>query len=340
MNRSERHRLSTCHRLITVVATALLGWTLLTTPLALAGDREVAAVSPRPTVSVSVLQFGTAHWALDHLKRQHLDQANGFNLDVHLVANLSASHLAVSSGSVDGAVADLLWAQARYEAGAPYVYLPFSSQIGDIVVPSDSPVQRVSDLVGRRIGVAGGPDSKGWVLLSRVAARQGIDLASAAEVQYAAPPLLSQALRRGQLDVLVTYWHFAARLRASGEARSVFRMADLLDELGLSHDLPVLGYVFHKAWAEAHPAVLQGFARALNQANQALAARGDDWDALRPLMRDPDEATFRALRDGLIDGFPAPLDRARIDDLRRLLTLAGTDPARRMPEDLFVRLQP
>lgn len=318
-----------------------MSWAWLPAQAVLAGDQSAAGqAEARPTVSVSVLQFGTAHWALAHLKRQHLDRANGFNLDVHLVANLSASHLAVSSGTVDGAVADLLWAQARYESGDSYVYLPFSSQIGDIVVPPDSPVHSVSDLVGRRIGVAGGPDSKGWVLLNRVAAKQGIDLAAAAEVQYAAPPLLNQALKRGQLDVLVTYWHFAARLRARGDARSAFRMADLLDDLGLSRDLPVLGYVFHKGWADAHPGALLGFARALNQANQALSAGGAEWDALRPLMRDPDDATFRALRDGLIDGFPAPLDTARIDDLRRLLTLAGTDPARRMPGDLFVRLQP
>lgn len=337
MNRFQRYISSACHDFVW----ALLTLALLGTPPALADVRpNNPDAAEQPTVSVSVLQFGTAHWALDHLKRQGIDHANGFDLDVHLVANLPASHLAVSSGNVDGAVADLLWAQARYEAGDPYVYLPFSSQIGEIVVPLDSPVRSVSDLPGRRIGVAGGPDSKGWVLLKRVAANQGIDLDSVAEVQYAAPPLLSQALKRGQLDVLVTYWHFAARLRASGDARSAFGMADLLDDLGLSHDLPVLGYVFHKSWADAHPGALAAFARALNQGNQSLAANDASWDALRPLMQSPDEATFRVLRAGLIAGFPGPLNQARIDDLRRLLTLAGTAPQRRMPEDLFVRLQP
>lgn len=41
------------------------------------------------------------------------------------------------------------------------------------------------------------------------------------------PPLLSQTLRRGQVDVIVTYWHFAARLRGEGGWRSAFSMADL-----------------------------------------------------------------------------------------------------------------
>ena len=41
-------------------------------------------------------------------------------------------------GSVDGAVSDLPWAQARHEAGSSYRYLPFSSQLGEVLVPAGS----------------------------------------------------------------------------------------------------------------------------------------------------------------------------------------------------------
>ncbi|WP_413470162.1 ABC transporter substrate-binding protein [Pseudomonas sp.] len=327
--------------------TALHGVTAALALLVLFGCATATAAEPAedagsrlPVLTLSVLQFGTAHWGLEHLQRRQLDRAHGFELKVRLVADLPASRLAVSSGSVDGAVADLLWAQARYAAGTPFVYLPFSSQIGEIVVASDSAIDQVADLAGKRIGVAGGPDSLGWLLVQQAARQQGIDLGHAADVQYAAPPLLNQALRRGQVDALVTYWHFAARLRAEGDSRSAFALDDLLQALGLHPDLPVLGYVFPQAWAGQHPELLGKFDRALRQSNSELAATPAHWDAIRPLMRAEDDAVFAALRDGFVAGIAEPLDAERVSDLRRLLTLSGTDPAQLLPEALFFRAGP
>ncbi|TFH86311.1 ABC transporter substrate-binding protein [Billgrantia azerbaijanica] len=290
-----------------------------------------------PLVKLSVLQFGTAHWELEHIQREGLDRQAGFELEVRLVPHLPASRIAVSSGDVHGAVADLLWVQARYAQGEPYLYLPFSSQIGDILVAEDAPFASLGDLRGKRIGVAGGPDSKGWILLRKVAAEQGLDLEREADVQYAAPPLLNEAMRRGRIDVLVTYWHFAAKLKAAGVARTALQMADLLDALALDRDLPVLGYVFHEAWAREHRDVLARFAAALAEAKRQLAAEPSRWEAIRPLMRAKSEADFAALRQGFVAGMPAPLDDRRIADLQRLLVLTGAKVDEVLPERLFYR---
>ncbi|WP_223807848.1 ABC transporter substrate-binding protein [Marinobacter sp. R17] len=304
-------------------ALMLAGWLLSTT------------LAAQPALRVSVLQFGTAHWELVAMQEAGLDRANGFELQVQPVANLAGSHLAVTSGSADSAVADLVWVQAQHERGMDYRYLPFSASIGDIVVPADSSVQSVADLAGLRLGVAGGPDSKGWMLLKTVATRQGLDLPRSARIQYAAPPLLSEALRRGQLDAIVTYWHFAARLRAEGRFRSAFAMRDLLTALELDPDLPVLGYVFRDDWADAHAEILAGFATALEQTQRRLSTEPDAWQALRPMMQVTDEATFALLRDGFLSGAPSPLTASRVDDLQRLLTLLGTGEAALMPARLF-----
>lgn len=311
-----------------LVCLALLG--LVALP-ALAEDEGGAL----PVLTLSVLQFGTPHWELDHLKRHGLDKANGFDLRVRLVADLPASRLALSSGSVDGAVSDLLWAQQRYEAGTAYRYLPFSAQIGEVLVGADSDIHTLADLRGKRIGVAGGPDGLGWLLLQRAAAAQGIELAREASVQYAAPPLLGQALRRGQLDALLTFWHFSARMRGEGGVRSAFRLADLAHSLDLDPDLPILGYLFADAWAREHPDLLQGFARALRQSKRQLAAEPAQWQAIRPLMRADSDAVFAALRDSFIEGIPQPLDQARIEALQRLLVLSGAERAAVMPAALF-----
>lgn len=293
-----------------------------------------------PTLSVSVLQFGTAHWELDHILHRGLDRKNGYQLDLTLVANLPASRLAVASGSVNGAVADLLWAQARFEDGVPYLYVPFSSQIGDIVVADDSDIGAVADLAGKRVGVAGGPDSKGWILLQKVAEQQGIDLAGSAKVQFAAPPLLSQALRRAQVDVIITYWHFAARLRGEGGWRSAFRMSDLLAAVNLDRNLPVLGYVFPADWAEDHRALMDRFAASLQQAKSELSDSDRPWQRLRPLMGNPEDGVFQSLREGFVAGTPLPLTDQRVADLHRLLALTGASPDHRMPANLFYRSQP
>ncbi|NMT62321.1 ABC transporter substrate-binding protein [Marinobacter orientalis] len=305
-----------------------------------ASDASDKSPAPLPALSISVLQFGTAHWELDHILHRGLDRHNGYRLELKLVANLPASRLAVTSGSVNGAVADLLWAQSRFQAGTPYLYVPFSSQIGDIVVPEGSGIRSVADLAGTRIGVAGGPDSKGWILLRKVAGQQGISLDDAAEVQFAAPPLLSQALKRRKVDAIVTYWHFAARLRGEGGWRSAFGMADLLTAMDLDRNLPVLGYVFPAGWAEDHRPLMDRFAASLNQAKVELAEDDSHWQRLRPLMGKPDEGIFQALKDGFIAGTPAPLTDQRIADLHRLLALTGADSDNLMPARLLYRRQP
>jgi len=297
-----------------------------------------------PKLSVSVLQFGTAHWELDHIVHRQLDRKHGYRLALRMVANLPASHLAVVSGSANAAVADLLWAQSRYQAGSPYLYLPFSSQIGDIVVPESSGVRNLADLQGLRIGVAGGPDSKGWLLLQKVASQQGIDLAGSTEVQFAAPPLLSQGLKRGQMDAIVTYWHFAAQLKGEGAGesgwRSAFGMTDLLIAMNLDPDLPVLGYVFPEQWANEHKELIDRFAGSVAEAKAELAARSLAWERLRPLLQNPEAGVFDALRDGFIAGSPEPLTDDRVANLRELLVLTGADADSLMPARLFYRPQP
>ncbi|RCV91637.1 ABC transporter substrate-binding protein [Billgrantia montanilacus] len=290
-----------------------------------------------PTLRLSVLQFGTAHWELDHLERRGLDHAAGFNLEVRLVANLPASRIAVSSGDVNGAVVDLTWAQARHAAGQSYRYLPYSSQMGDVLAAPGVAIDALGDLRGKRIGVAGGPDSKSWVLLTRAAQAEGVALEREAQVQFGAPPLLSQALRRGQLDVLVTFWHFAAELTAAGEAEVALPMASLLTRLDIPTGLPILGYVFHDEWARDHAALVARFAEAVAQAKRELRDEAGHWAALRPLMRASDDAHFEALRQGYVQGIPEPLDAQRIRALQRLLVLTGVEPGEEMPASLFVQ---
>src|SRR5690554_2081478 len=288
-----------------------------------------------PVLKLSVLQYGTAHWELDHIQREGLDRQAGFALDVRLVANLPASRIAVSSGDVHGAVVDLTWTQASFAAGERFLYVPYSSQIGNVLAAPQTPIDRLDDLKGKRIGVAGGPDSKGWIILNEAARQRGIDLSQEASIQYAAPPLLNQALLRGQLDVLVTFWNFAAELTASGSAYTAVDMQVLMQELGLAPQLPILGYVFRETWAKDNAALLERFVGAITTAKDQLASEPQHWEALRPLMRFRDEAHFDALRQGFIEGIPKPLSHDSVRQLQQLLILTGVEAGSVMSDTLF-----
>src|SRR5690554_2551223 len=288
-----------------------------------------------PVLKLSVLQYGTAHWELDHIQRTGLDRQAGFALDVRLVANLPASRIAASRGDVQGPVADPTWTQASFAAGERFRYVPYSSQIGNVLATPEIGIDSLEDLRGKHIGVAGGPNSKGWIILNKAAQQRGIDLAQEASVQYAAPPLLNQALLRGQMDVLVTFWNFAAELTAEGSAYTAVDMQALMQELGLEPQLPILGYAFRESWAQGNEELLERFVTAITSAKEQLASESQHWEALRPLMRTRDEAHFDALRQGFIEGVPEPLNPSRVRQLQQLLILTGVEADSVMSDTLF-----
>jgi len=286
----------------------------------------VYAETALPQVRVAVLQSGTVNWELQYILDQKLDQAHGFKLEMLKVASLPAAKLALTSGGADMVVSDWLWAGKRNNAGETLRFIPFSSQIGSVLIPADSPIKTLQDLRGKKIGVAGGPMNKSWVLLQAAAQAQGLDLRKDATVQFAAPPLLSQALKRGQVDVLATFWHFGARLEAEGFVPLV-SMQQLMHELGMKSNLPILGYLFHADLAQKSPQSVAGFAAAVTEAKQRLATDDNGWAALRPLMNAENDEIFTALKSKYLEGTPQALtDQQREDAKKFFILIDSLDP--------------
>lgn len=276
-----------------------------------------------PVIRLGVLHSGTVSWELTTLQREALDRSNGFQLEVTPYANMSASRLALTGGMVDAIVSDWLWAGQRQAQGQSLWFLPYSTSIGRILVAADSTYGWPQDLRGKRIGVAGGPLSKAWVLLYSAARRDGIDLLKEAEVKFAAPPILNNELENGRLDLLVTFWHFGARLEAKGYKRFL-ELEQLTQRLGLTDQVPMLGYLFEQTWVQQNPELAQAFSRAVAQTKQRLASQPELWERLRPMMQADDQPTFEALRDGYLTGIPAPLSAAQIESAQRFYTLIDT----------------
>ncbi|WP_210397540.1 ABC transporter substrate-binding protein [Motiliproteus sediminis] len=276
-----------------------------------------AQADEQPLIRAAVLKYGTVSWELQTLQAQRFDQQQGFSLQLVPLASMMATQTALKSGAVEVIVADWLWVARQRAAGDKLQFMPFSASVGKVVVAADSPIQQLQQLRGRRIGVAGGPLSKGWLLLQAVALQRGIDLKQESSLQFGAPPLLNAALEQGQLDAVVTFWHYAARLEARGW-RALVDLDQLGRELGLSTDLPLLGYVFAESWAREHPQRVAALQRAVRLARDYLNRQEAGWQALRPQMRAEDEAVYRRLQAGYRSGTPAVLTAAHLRDAERL----------------------
>jgi len=278
------------------------------------------------TLRLAVLKFGTLSWEADVIRRNGFDRAEGFSLEPSAFAGPQATLVALMGGNADIAVTDWIWVSRQRDAGRPYSFVPYSTAIGALMVPGGSDIGSLADLAGHRIGVAGGPLDKNWLLLRALARqRSGLDLANQVEPVYGAPPLLNAQIQQGRLDAVITHWPYAARLSAIGY-RPLMDAREAMSELDIQAEVPMIGYVFNEEWAKSHRETTDGFFRAVARAKSRLAESDAEWERLRPLMRAKDEATFIALREGYRAGIPKGWgveERAAAERLFEILRATG-----------------
>jgi NitT/TauT family transport system substrate-binding protein len=300
---------------------------LLSAPIAAIGiGAGSAGAAPDSTVRVGILPYGTARWELDVVRRHAFDTAEGIVVEPVELASDQASDTAILGGGVDVVVSDWLWVSRQRSAGADLTTIPYSATVGALMVAPQAGIVGLDALRGRRLGVAGGPLDKSWLLLQALArTRHDLDLAAGATVLYGAAPLLTEKLRQGELDAVLDYWQFAARLEADGFMR-LMGVEEIIAALGIPTRVPQLVYTFSERWAEEQPALARGFARASARAKTTLRDDDGEWNALRPLMGDPDDAAFALLRRRFREGIVLAWgdeEQAAAEALYGILAAAG-----------------
>lgn len=263
-----------------------------------------------PKVRVGVLKFGTVNWELDSLKYNGFDKARNVDVEIVYFAGEDATNVAILAGEIDLIVSDWLWVSRLRSEGEDIALIPYSTAVGAIMVKEDSPIKAIPDLKGRKIGVAGGPLDKSWLLLQALAKRDhGIDLATDAEIAYGAPPLMSEKAMQGELDAVLNFWHFCARLEANG-FRRLASANDAALVLGASGPVASLGYVVHDKWAKENEDALRGFIAASSDTKKLLGTSDEEWQRLAPVMR-AEGKELEILRDRYREGIPT---RPIVDD--------------------------
>lgn len=275
---------------------------------AIAGVGIGHAAETPSKVKIGVLKFGTVSWALDTIQANGLDKAEGIELDIVPLASTQATTVGLHGGSVDIIATDWLWVSRERSSGGNFTFSPFTTALGSIMVPPNSPIRTLADLKGKRLGVAGGPLDKSWLLIVAYSLRTAkIDLRTETRQEYGAPPLLNERAKQGQIDAVLNFWPYAARLEAEGFTQLI-GLEEVVRELGAKGEVSMVGYVFSEDWAKQNLASVQGFLRAAAEADDLLATSNEEWDRLKPLMAENDptftEATFEALRRRYREGIP------------------------------------
>jgi NitT/TauT family transport system substrate-binding protein len=264
----------------------------------------IASQAAAATVRIAILKFGTVSWEMDVVRRNGFDAAEGIKIELVELASGQSAKVALHAGSVDVIVSDLLWVSRSRTKGSDFVFAPYSASMGDLMVPPESTIGTVAELAGAKIGVAGGPLDKSWLIMRALSRKQAdIDLANAAEPVFAAPPLLNQKAEQRELAAVLNYWPYSARLEAKGFKRLI-GVRQALEQLGLTGDPPIVGYVFRDGWAEDNKALIEGFLRSTGKARTLMLESNAEWDLLRPLMRANSEAIFINLRNRFRSGIP------------------------------------
>ena len=303
---------------------SFLGWTF-----AAALTISSAADAEEPRVRVGVLEFGTVNWELDVISTHGLAEREGVELEVVGLGSKRATAVALQGGAADIIVTDWIWVSRQRAEGRDYTFVPYSLSVGGLMVRPDAGIAELADLRGKKVGIAGGPVDKSWLLLQAYAKSEGIDLSESMEPTFGAPPLLNELIQRGDLPAVLNFWHYNARLAAAG-MQELVSVLEILPALGIERPIPLLGWVFDRTWADENRGALDGFLRASYAAKHLLLESDAEWERLQPRMKVSDPGTAAALRDAWRAGAPRGFDEADREAAARTFAILAREGGKKL----------
>ncbi len=265
-----------------------------------------------PTLKLGLMPFGTVNWEIETLQKQKFDEKQGFKLEVQYLASRNALDIALQGKVVDLVVNDWLWVNRQRAEGKKYSFVPYSTALGALITQIDGAFKTLQDLKGKKLGVAGSALDKSWLLLRAYSkATTGEDIANWVNPVFAAPPLLNELMKRGELTAVLNYWHFSAKLEAENMPR-LLTVKQMLETLKIPADVPSVGWVFNEQWATANEATLKKFFAASLETKNYLKNNDSAWETLKPDMKVENDKIFILLRDQYRAGIPPHYGDAEI----------------------------
>lgn len=253
-------------------------------------------------IRLAALAYGTANWELEIIQRTGIEKKHHLELEITKVASPQAGKIALQAGAVDLIISDWIWVSRQRFRGIDFTFAPYSSTHGALMVPANSSIKSIKELKGKKLAIAGGGLDKNWLLLRALAFKNyAIDLDNSVEKVFGAPPLLNQQLLQNNIDALMNYWHYAARLEAKGYRR-LLDANSIMQGLGIQETVPALGYVFRDSWATSNKKTIDSFLKATREAKTLLCNDDNAWQQIKHLVKAGNDKTEKMLRTRYCEG--------------------------------------
>jgi len=277
--------------------------------------------SPAGSLKVASLKFGSLSWLLETIRAEGIDAKSGLRLEIIDVATNHAGPVALLANEADIIVSDWTWAMRQRAKGDKLKFAPYSSALGALMVPKDSPVKSIADLQGKKLGVAGTAIDKSWLLLRAYGKKTlGRDMAEVATPVFGAAPLLTEEIKNGRLDAVLNFWTFAARLKGAGY-RQILGVGEIFKELGIEPVPPLVGFIWKEETAATKGKEIAAFLSAANEANAILASSDLSWERIKGLVRAADDTELAAMKAYYRSGITRPWSAAETASAEKLTAL-------------------
>jgi NitT/TauT family transport system substrate-binding protein len=277
-------------------------------------------------VRLSSVKGGSVSWLIETILAEKLDQKHGFELKIIEVATNSAAPVALLAGEADVIVSDWTWAMRQRSKGLDLKFSSYSSALGALMVPKDSPIKSLGDLVGKKIGVAGTGVDKSWILMRAYSNKVlGKDISKNADIVFGAAPLITEEFKSGRLDACLNFWTYAARLAGSG-SRQLLSMADVIAALGITPAPPLVGFIWSEKSVSSGSVPVDKLLAAATDANGILAKSDAAWEHLKPLVKPSSDAEMATIKSYFRSGITGPWTAdatAAADKMTKLLIELG-----------------
>lgn len=258
-----------------------------------------------PVLRAAFEPTGSPRWFVYAMKKLELDAKHGFDLQITLVRDqitgaFQSFEVALKEDAVDLIDVDWIVIGRHRTNGLPLTaFFPYGRIAGGLVVPSDSSIQGLQDLRGRRIGVVRLRD-KNWVILRAACMKRfGFDPQQENTVVEAlSKGTLADLLKSGQVDAALQWWQLIPPLVATGMYRRVVDVLDLIADLGVEGAVPITLFTVTEAFAQRNPELLRGFIRAFCDTAEYLKANDEVWIEIgEQVMGGIDHGILTILRD-------------------------------------------
>jgi len=278
-------------------------------------DEKSSSGVEKSTITVGMLPVeGSA--ALKLAIARGYFKAEGITVKIQILQGGAEAPPKLSSGNLDisaGAYVPFFQAKA---GGFPLhiVADAYESAPGThtLLVTNDSPIHRVQDLTGKKIGV-NAKKNLASLMIEATVGPQGVKLE---DKNFVAMPLpnMEAALKSHSVDAVQAVEPFSSQMQKSLGARLVTDLSQ-----GPTANFPISGYVSTDNWVQKNPKTAAAFKRAIGK-GQALLADRQVLTQTLPTFTRIEPATAQTIHTGV---FPTSINTTRLQRVADIMQQYG-----------------